>query len=162
MSIVMLRKNKSTRRNLLNRAVVCAGAATLQREGAHAQGALPNGLVVSAEAGINWEMSPGRSIRYKLMSDQTGDEFSTFEETAPAGAGTPLHIHRTSDEVIHLMSGELIVRLGANAIIANPGAWIYIPRGMTHGWRTTAVCPFMPRTRSPRRMVESYSRSYAH
>jgi mannose-6-phosphate isomerase-like protein (cupin superfamily) len=45
--------------------------------------------------------------------------------------GTSLHIHRTSDELIHILSGEFTVRLGKADV------WILIPRGSAHGWRNS-------------------------
>src|SRR4051812_13109521 len=47
----------------------------------------------------------------------------------------PLHIHHTSDEVIHVCSGKFIVRLGEKTMQAGEGDWIFIPRGLLHGWR---------------------------
>jgi hypothetical protein len=56
-------------------------------------------------------MSPGRTVSHKLMSEHTGDAISIFEEIVPVGEGTPLHIHHTSDEVIHLIEGQLLMKL---------------------------------------------------
>jgi hypothetical protein len=42
-------------------------------------------------------------MTFKLLSEQTAGSVSVFEQVVPIGAGTPLHIHRTSDEVIHLL-----------------------------------------------------------
>jgi quercetin dioxygenase-like cupin family protein len=80
-------------------------------------------------------------MSYKLLSEHTGDAVAIFEETVPAGDGTPLHIHRTSDEVIHLMEGQLKVKLADDVTTVGPGAWIFIPRGVTHGWRNTGTIP---------------------
>jgi len=95
------------------------------------------GHVVSAEQGPVWQMELGdkRPMTFKLLSEQTGGSISVFEETVPIGAGTPLHIHHTSDEVIHLWAGELTIKLGTQRSTINAGAWVFIPRGTTHGWR---------------------------
>jgi quercetin dioxygenase-like cupin family protein len=53
----------------------------------------------------------------------------------PAAPGTPLHIHHTSDEIIHLVVGELTIKLGTQNSTITAGAWVFIPRGTTHGWR---------------------------
>ena len=94
-----------------------------------------------ANQGVNWDMAPGRTISHKLLSEHTGDVLSIFEETVPVGAGTPLHLHRTSDEVIHLMEGQLLVRLGDETTTVDPGAWIFIPRGAKHGWKNKGTGP---------------------
>ena len=57
-------------------------------------------------------MEPGRPAAFKLMCEETGGNIAVFEEVVPPGGGTPLHIHRTSDEVIYVVSGEFAFRLG--------------------------------------------------
>lgn len=131
----------SRRRTLLQQALLGVGSASLMTDNALAQAVKAKGRIVSATEGLNWDMSPGRTVSHKLMSEHTGDLLSIFEETAPAGAGTPLHIHRTSDEVIHLTEGQLTVKLGDEVKSASPGTWIFIPRGTTHGWRNTGAVP---------------------
>ena len=130
-----------TRRTLLQRALLGMGSVALMSDNAIAQAAKAKGRIVSATEALNWDMSPGRTVSHKLMSEHTGDLLSIFEETAPIGAGTPLHIHRTSDEVIHLIEGQLTVKLGDEVKTIGPGTWIFIPRGTTHGWRNTGTVP---------------------
>jgi quercetin dioxygenase-like cupin family protein len=57
-------------------------------------------------------MEPGRSAALKLQSGQTGESVMVFEEAMPAGAETPLHLHRSSDEVAFVLSGELTFKIG--------------------------------------------------
>jgi hypothetical protein len=45
-------------------------------------------------------MAPGRAAALKLQSGQTGESVMVFEEVAPAGAETLLHLHH-SDEVMY-------------------------------------------------------------
>ncbi len=80
-------------------------------------------------------MAPGRPAIFKLLCDQTGGSIAVFEEVLPPGSGTPLHIHHTSDEVIHVYSGEFMGRLGDETKRAGEGDWVFIPRGLLHGWR---------------------------
>jgi quercetin dioxygenase-like cupin family protein len=96
-----------------------------------------NGYVVASSEGPVWDMVPGRPVSLKLLCDQTGGNIAVFEEVVPPGIGTSLHIHRTSDEVIHILSGEFTVRLGERSQRVAAGAWIFIPRGSAHGWRNS-------------------------
>jgi quercetin dioxygenase-like cupin family protein len=137
----MPEKTIATRRRLVQQVVVVAGAAAMMSDKARGQAASAKGRIVSPAQGLNFEMGPGRSITYKLLSEQTGDSLSVFEETVPPGAGTPLHIHRTSDEVIHLLTGELTIKLGTEVTTISPGTWIFIPRGTTHGWKNRGDVP---------------------
>lgn len=100
-----------------------------------------HGFIVTAKEGPVWDMEPGRPTTFKLLSEQTGGNFSVFEELVPVGAGTPLHIHHSSDEVIHLTSGKLTIKLGAQVTSIGAGTWVFIPRGAAHGWRNSGHEP---------------------
>jgi quercetin dioxygenase-like cupin family protein len=97
--------------------------------------ATATGYIATRTDGEVWDMAPGRPAIFKLLCDQTGGSIAVFEEVLPPGSGTPLHIHHTSDEVIHVCSGEFIVRLGEKTMRVGEGDWIFIPRGLLHGWR---------------------------
>jgi quercetin dioxygenase-like cupin family protein len=55
------------------------------------------------------------------------------------GGRTALHLHRTSDEVIHIVSGEFTVRLGEVSQRVSAGAWVFVPDGTAHGWRNSGT-----------------------
>ncbi len=96
-----------------------------------------HGVIVTPEQGVVWEMEPGRPTTFKLLSEQTGDSIAVFEEVVPAGAGTPLHIHPASDEVIYVLAGEFTVRIGEQVTSVSAGAYVFIPRGTVHAWKNS-------------------------
>jgi quercetin dioxygenase-like cupin family protein len=98
-----------------------------------------NGYIATGTDGQVWDMAPGRPAIFKLLCDQTNGSIAIFEEVLPPGSGTPLHIHHTSDEVIHIHSGNFVVRLGDEKRPAGEGDWIFIPRGLRHAWRNTGT-----------------------
>lgn len=98
-----------------------------------------NGYVVAANEGPVWDMEPGRPAAFKLLSQETGGGVAVFEEVIPPGGDTPLHIHRTSDEVIYVVSGEFAFRLGEDSRRVSAGSWVFIPRGSVHGWRNVGT-----------------------
>ena len=53
-----------------------------------------------------WNMAPGRTAALKLLNQQTRESVMAFEEVAPAGTETPLHLHHGSGEVMFVLSGE--------------------------------------------------------
>jgi quercetin dioxygenase-like cupin family protein len=130
-------KHGTTRRELLQHAAIAVGAASLITGSVHGQAQTNESRIVSAEEGSVWQMENGdkRPMTFKLLTEQTAGSISIFEETVPVGAGTPLHIHHTSDEVIHLLAGELTIKLGIHRSTIHVGTWVFIPRGTTHGWR---------------------------
>lgn len=93
--------------------------------------------VVAPEQGPVWEMEPGRPTTFKLLSEQTGDSVAVFEELVPVGAGTPLHIHPSSDEVIYILAGEFTFKIGEQIAKGSTGTCVFIPRGTVHAWRNT-------------------------
>lgn len=99
------------------------------------------GYIVSAEQGPVWEMEPGRPTTFKLLSGQTGGSVAVFEEVVPIEAGTPLHLHRTSDEIIYILTGELMVKIGNSTTHVSAGAWMFIARGTPHGWKNRGPEP---------------------
>ena len=98
------------------------------------------GRIVAPDDGLSWDGGPGwagRPTIFKLMSEMTGGKFAVFESTVAPGAGTPLHVHRTSDELAYIAAGDFAVRLGDETACAKPGTWIFIPMGAVHGWRNS-------------------------
>lgn len=95
------------------------------------------GYVVPEDEGEAWEMEPGRRAVFKLLAKQTGGSVAVFEEVVPVGAGTPLHIHSTSDEVLYVKSGIFTLQLRNEQHRVSAGTWIFIPLGSVHGWRNS-------------------------
>lgn len=96
-------------------------------------------LIVSSEEGPVWNMEPGRPTTFKLLSEQTQESVAVFEEVVPAGGGTPLHIHRTSDELIYVLSGEFTFKIEDHLSKHGPGTWVFIQRGIPHAWKNSGT-----------------------
>jgi quercetin dioxygenase-like cupin family protein len=94
-------------------------------------------LIVLPGQGPVWNMEAGRPTTFKLLSDQTQDSIAVFEEIVPVGGGTPLHIHPSSDEVIHLLEGEFTFKIAEQVTNVGAGTWVLIPRGTAHAWKNT-------------------------
>lgn len=99
------------------------------------------GWIVRPDQGYIWEMEPGRVAVFKLLSEQTAETIAIFTEEVPVGGGTPVHIHRTSDEVIYLLAGEFTVKIGEQITNVEAGSIAFIPRGRAHAWRNAASTP---------------------
>lgn len=70
----------------------------------------------------------GSTIR-ELMHPQHGGgkNQSLAEAIIPAGSKTGLHLHRTSEEIYYVLSGQGVMTLGMNAFSIGPGDTILIP-----------------------------------
>ena len=85
------------------------------------------GFVVPPGGGSILSMAPGRSAALKLLGGDTGDSIMLFEETAPAGTETTFHLHRDSDEVAYVLSGEITFKIGDEVTIGGPGTCAFLP-----------------------------------
>jgi quercetin dioxygenase-like cupin family protein len=86
-----------------------------------------------------WNIAPGRTATLKLQTNQTGESVMVFEEVAPAGTETPLHLHHHSDEVMCVLSGQFTFKLGEGVTNGGAGACIFMPRGIPHAWKNTGA-----------------------
>jgi quercetin dioxygenase-like cupin family protein len=94
--------------------------------------------IVPPQQGPVWDMEPGRPTTFRLLRKQTNNSVALFEEVVPAGSGTPLHIHHTSDEMIYVLEGGFTFKLGEHVTDGGDGTLVFIPRGTAHAWRNSA------------------------
>ena len=91
------------------------------------------GFVIPSGGGSVLSMAPGRSAALKLLGRDTGDSIMLFEETAPAGTETTFHLHRDSDEVAYVLSGEITFKIGDEVTVGHGRAPVPSCRAAYHG-----------------------------
>jgi quercetin dioxygenase-like cupin family protein len=94
------------------------------------------GIVVQPGQG---PVSPGVSFSLKLRGEETGDGIMMFEETITGGKKSTFHLHRDSDEVAYVLSGEVTFKIGGEVTVGGPGTCAFTPRGVPHAWKTTGA-----------------------
>ena len=97
----------------------------------------PNGTVKAPGDGPLWRMAPGRSSTLKLLNGETAESVMMFEEVAPVGTVTALHLHHGSDEVAYVLSGEITFKIGEEVTVGGPGTCAFMPRDVPHAWKST-------------------------
>jgi quercetin dioxygenase-like cupin family protein len=80
-----------------------------------------------------WFLNTLHTVR--VRHDQGEDGISVLETLAPHGDSPPLHVHRTQDELFHVLEGELRVRAGDAEIRVGAGESIVGPKGVPHTYR---------------------------
>jgi len=95
------------------------------------------GLVVPPSGGRILDMAPGRFSVLKLLGSETADSIMLFEETAPVGTETSLHLHHDSDEVAYVLAGEVTMKIGDEVTVGGPGTCAFFPRNVPHAWKST-------------------------
>lgn len=78
----------------------------------------------------------------KASGADTGGVISFHEEWHGADdTGVPRHFHHHLDELFYVLEGDIRFLLGDEETVADPGTFIYIPRGVVHAWRPTGTGP---------------------
>jgi mannose-6-phosphate isomerase-like protein (cupin superfamily) len=75
----------------------------------------------------------------KADSQATGGMLALLEADEPAGFGPPMHTHEDAAEAFYVLAGEYLIFIEDREYVCPAGSFIYIPRGMTHGFRVGGV-----------------------
>ena len=82
--------------------------------------------------------APGRFAALKLLGHETNESIMLFEETVPVGTKSLFHLHRASDEVAWVLTGEITFKIGDEVTVGGPGTCAFFPRNVPHAWKNTA------------------------
>ena len=93
----------------------------------------------AATTDLWWPYGPevGR-YSFKAGGEQTDGRFAQLLVTEKRGAGTPLHVHRDSDETFFVIEGTLAVVVGDERFDAGPGGFVFAPMGVAHAFLVTS------------------------
>ncbi len=83
----------------------------------------------------------GSLLIVKATGEQTGGAFGLIDNLMPPGAGSPYHLHHKEDEAFYLVEGEMTFYVGDERVKAGPGAFVYGPRGVPHGFEVEGDAP---------------------
>ena len=71
----------------------------------------------------------------KLSGKDTNGQFTLIEQNNDPGIAIPMHKHDDEDEVFHVLSGALEVKVGEATKILKAGDIGFCPRGIPHSWK---------------------------
>ena len=91
----------------------------------------------------------GSSVEMKVESSQSGGDYGAVLWTVRPGEEPPLHTHSREDELVYVVQGQLIARVGDARVEVGPGAYAALPRGVPHtievvGDQATLLLNFVP------------------
>ena len=72
----------------------------------------------------------------KAAAQQTGGAYSLLETATSPDAGPPLHLHHGVDEAFYVLDGAYEFVCGDTSMGAGPGAFVLLPRGVPHRYRS--------------------------
>ena len=89
--------------------------------------------------------------RVTLIHGQPGGAYSIVEwVSGPRIPGTPLHIHRVTDEAFYVLEGTFGFQTGEQMFEGAAGAFIFVPKGLEHAyWNQGTTAARMLITISP-------------
>ncbi len=119
--------------------------------------------VIAVPPGAGRTIAGLELVTLKLTGEQTRGSIGMIEGTSPPGVGPPRHIHRSSDELFYVLSGQFLFLAGELLTEAPPGSLIFIPRGTVHAVKALGSEPgkvlaaFVPG--GPERAFEEFGRA---
>ncbi len=102
--------------------------------------ALTGGYHLGVDEGDAYDFLSTLSI-VKANSSATNGGLSVVEIRLPAGFSPPPHIHHNEDEAFYLLRGRIEAQLGDQKIVAEQGAFLWLPRNVLHGFTVSADGP---------------------
>ena len=86
--------------------------------------------------GRSIDLGEGFAVAVKADDRQTGGVVSVLETQEPPAFGPPVHVHHDCAEAFYVLEGEYVMYLGDEEVVCRPGSFIFVPRGVPHGFRT--------------------------
>lgn len=78
-------------------------------------------------------------VSIRVSTSEGPDGFSVLEHRMPYGSSPPLHLHRTEDELFHILEGEYRLKVQDQERRVGPGTIILAPRGVPHTYRVESA-----------------------
>jgi mannose-6-phosphate isomerase-like protein (cupin superfamily) len=78
---------------------------------------------------------PGDLYTFLLTGEESGGSYFSMYAVVPPLGGPPPHIHLNEDETFYVLEGSPTFRLGDERIVAGPGDFVNVPKGVLHCFR---------------------------
>ncbi len=94
------------------------------------------------EQGVVLPTGQGRQMQFgsnrqtvKVGPEMGSHQLGIFESLFPPGGGVFAHLHGHYEEAFYVLEGEIEYRLGERRVRAGPGAWVFVPADVVHGFK---------------------------
>ena len=78
----------------------------------------------------------------RATGETTSGAFGLIEQSMiPPGFVTPYHVHHLEDEAFYILEGEVAFICDGHWLKAGPGAYVFGPRGIPHGFKVVGAVP---------------------
>lgn len=100
--------------------------------------AVPPAVAIPPESG---RVLKSLGITHKLTSAQSEGGFYLGEAVFGPHGGSPRHLHRYEDEILHILQGAIEVRLDTEILRASAGGIIFLPKNVPHAFHNPLDTP---------------------
>ena len=83
----------------------------------------------------------GTPTWFKATGEQTGGAYGLLEHSIAPGNASPWHVHHAEDESFYVVEGTMTFLVGDERFTADPGAYVFGPREIPHGFRNDGAGP---------------------
>jgi len=77
----------------------------------------------------------------KATAESTRGAFGLIDSVIPAGFESPYHVHHAEDESFYVTEGEVTFICDGRKLKVGPGAYVFGPREIPHGFRIEGTAP---------------------
>jgi quercetin dioxygenase-like cupin family protein len=77
----------------------------------------------------------------RASAESANGGFGLVENVMPPGFESPYHLHHNEDEGFYVLEGHVTFILDGRKSKAGPGAFVFGPRGIPHGFRVEGNAP---------------------
>ena len=84
---------------------------------------------------------PGDLYTFLVTGEESEGAYFSMLAIVPPGGGPPLHTHAFEDETFYVLEGTPTFRLRDERILAGPGDFVNVPRGILHCFRNLSDAP---------------------
>src|SRR5437879_6077230 len=77
----------------------------------------------------------------RATGQTTNGAFGLVENLMPPGFASPYHVHHLEDEAFYVLEGEVAFVCDGKWIHARPGAYVFGPREIPHGFKVVGTTP---------------------
>lgn len=84
-------------------------------------------VLTAPKGGQTVTLGKGSTIELKVESSQSGGDYGAVLWKVRAGEEPPLHTHSREDELVFVVEGKLIARVGDTRVEVGPGAYAALP-----------------------------------
>jgi quercetin dioxygenase-like cupin family protein len=78
-------------------------------------------------------------VTVRVSTSEGPDGISVLEHRMAYGSSPPFHLHRTEDELFHILDGEYRLKVQDKEQRVGPGTIVLVPKGVPHTYRVESA-----------------------